>query len=351
MRFPDSHKPLIAALIILPVLAAAECELPTAGTPSDGKVRIDLYVQGDIEIAPPAWVLDRGKHVSPEERVINECSNLLHARSISDSLPERLNIFAHLPEEARSAAFIAVSSVDQKMAVDKTGPYWHAYVTAFPDLRFVGATVRLAYGLATLDETIQAPGDLVGKKVGLVARPSSIRALQEILLIRSWGIYDRISVKEYLPAELAGALNRREVDAVFMPAGRMTGRELMPTGVDFDDPSLRWISISTDDILIATNKTPVLAERVVFSPAAGATNGDDEVGLVTFDVAWFTFASTPDAVVYEFINAAQQVCPPQAPSCNGRSPQSMIRWPELETDLLHPGALKFYQEIGVEPTR
>ena len=44
----------------------------------------------------------------------------------------------------------------------------------------------------------------------------------------------------------------------------MTDRMLLPLGVDFADESLKWISISEDDILAATDNTPVLAERLVF---------------------------------------------------------------------------------------
>ena len=341
----------LVAMLFGTSLTAAECPFAASDASPNNKVQLSLYVQGDFEMEPPAWVISHGEHVSPEERLINECSTAFStinsAVTISDSLPERLNVFAHLPETARNSAFVTVSSVDQKMAMDKTGPYWHSYVMAFPDLRFVGATVRLAFGLVTLDESIQSSTDLVGKRVGLVMRPSSLRALQEIVLIKSWGIYDKISVQEYLPAQLPEALARNEVDAIFTQVGRMAGNRLLPLNIDFDDAGLRWISISEEDVVAATDNTPVLAERVVFSPRTGATNGNKEVGLITFDAAWFTFASAPNDVVYEFIHTASQVCPPQAPDCGGRSPESLVRWPQLDTNLIHPGALKFYREAGV----
>ena len=128
----------LIAMLIGPLSAFADCDLPASDNSSADKLNVDLYVQGEVDIVPPAWIMSRGTYVSPEERIINECSKFLRAKTISDSLPERLNIFAHLPESARATAFIAVSSVDQKMAMEKTGPYWHSYVTAFPDLRFVG---------------------------------------------------------------------------------------------------------------------------------------------------------------------------------------------------------------------
>ena len=339
---------IIAGMLVCSVVTAADCsEAFGSGAANDPKIPVKLYVQGSLKMKSPSWIMGRGEYHSPEELLIDRCSQRLTATTVSDSLPERLNVFAYEPEAARSGAFIGVSSVDQKMAMEKTGPYWHAYVTAFPDLRFVGATIRFAHGLVTLDDSIRSAQDLAGKRVGLVMRPSSLRALQEIVLIKAWDIYDQITVKEYLPGELARAMDRGEVDAVFMPVAREANGRLMPMNINIRREDIRWISLSPEDVEAATNNTPVLAERVVITPAAGATNGDDEVGLITFDVAWFTFASMADAVAYEFAHVVQNVCPALKPDCPGRSVESLLRWPELDAGLIHPGALKFYHEAGI----
>ncbi|MBS93654.1 MAG: hypothetical protein CL799_04325 [Chromatiales bacterium] len=341
------HVLLLFTCILGAASASAE-SCPQAfksGAGKDPKTPVSLYVQGRLIMKPPAWVMGRGKYISAEERLINRCSKRLTATTVSDSLPERLNVFAYRPETARSGAFIGVSSVDQKMAMEKTGPYWHAYVTAFPDLRFVGATIRFAHGLVTRDANIRSVEDLAGKRVGLVMRPSSLRALQEVVLINAWDIYDRITVKEYLPAELAGALNRGEVDAVFMPIAREVDGTLQVMHRNLSRGDIRWLSLSGDDVAAATHNTPVLAERVLFTPAGRA----EEVGLITFDVAWFTFASTPDNVAYEFAQAVYHACPPLKPDCSGKSVESLLRWPELDPGLIHPGALIFYREAGIDP--
>lgn len=312
---------------------------------SEPKTSITLYVQGGLKMKPPALAMDRGHYVSAEERLINRCSKQLTARSVSDPLPERLNVFAYQSDEARNGSFIGVSSVDQRMAMEKRGPDWHTYVTAFPDLRFVGATIRFAHGLVTLDDTIRSASDLAHKRVGLVERPSSLRALQETVLINAWGIYDKITVREYLPGMMAGALERGEVDVMFMPVVRATDNDFMPINSTINREDLKWISLSPEDIAVAIKNSPVMAERVVFtSPASG-----EEVGLITFDVAWFTFASTDDNVAYEFARAIRHACSPQQFDCPERSMLSLLRWPELNSRLIHPGALRFYREAGMDP--
>ncbi len=346
--FPGRILLILAGMLMISSAAAADCpEAFSSGAGNQPKLPVKLYVQGGLKVKAPSWIMGRAEYRSPEELLINRCSRRLTGTTVSDSLPERLNVFAYDPQAARSGAFIGVSSVDQKMAMEKTGPYWHAYVTAFPDLRFVGATIRFAHGLVTLDDSIRSAQDLTGKRVGLVMRPSSLRALQEIVLIKAWDIYDQITVKEYLPGELARALDRGEVDAVFMPVAREANGRLMPMNINIRRKDIRWISLSPEDVVAATNNTPVLAERVVITPAAGATNGEKDVGLITFDVAWFTFASTADAVVYEFAHVVQNVCPALKPDCPGRSAESLLLWPELDAGLIHPGALKFYREAGI----
>ena len=316
------------------------------GPTYQSKTFVNLYVEGNLKMRSKSQKKDSNNFVSPEEELINRCSRRLTANTFSDSLPERLNVFADQSKESRSGAFISVSSVDQKMAMEKKGPYWHAYVTAFPDLRFVGATIRLAHGLVTLDNTIQSAQDLTGKRVGLVMRPSSLRVLQEIVLVNAWDIYDQIRVKEYSPGDMSDALDQGEVDVVFMPAVREANGKWLPINLNIKRSDIHWISISTQDVIAATKNTPVLAERIAFPLSATSVDNYEEVGLITFDVAWFTFASTPDNVVYDFLQAVRHVCPSEINTCPTISTDRLLLWPKLETRLIHPGAQRFYKEQG-----
>ena len=176
-------------------------------------------------------------------------------------------------------------------------------------------------------------------------RPSSLRALQEIVLINAWDIYDQIRVQEYSPDDMSDALDQGEVDIVFMPVIREVNGKLLPIHLDINRSDIHWISLSTQDVIAATKNTPVLAERIALPLSATSADNYKEVGLITFDVAWFTFASTPDDVVYDFLQAARHVCSPKQPNCPGLSVERLLRWPQLETRLIHPGAQKFYKEM------
>ena len=285
------------------------------------------------------------KFVAPEAELINSCSKRLTAKTFTGPLPERLNIFAYQSREQRNGAFVAVSSVDQRLAMEKKGPFWHAYVTDFPDLRFVGATVRVAQGLVTLDKHIKTAKDLVGKRIGLVMRPSSLRVLQEAVLINSWDIYDQITVKEYPPGDMSDALDRGEVDVAFMPVIREDKGNLLSINLDINRTDIHWISISSKDVTSATESTSVLAEQLILPRPATTVKGEDDVGLITFDIAWFTFASTPDVVVYDFLQTARHFCSPNGQGCSALPADRLLRWPQLETKLIHPGAQRFYKEM------
>ena len=90
----------------------------------------------------------------------------------------------------------------------------------------------------------------------------------------------------------------------------------------------------------------MLAERIAFPLSATSADNYEEVGLITFDVAWFTFASTPDDVVYDFLQAVRHVCPSEINICPTISTDRLLLWPKLETRLIHPGAQRFYKEQG-----
>ena len=329
------------------IVSASSTECPkdfTEGLIHKPKTALRLYVEGRLGMQPTSGVIKINDYVSPEEELINSCSQGLTAKTFIAPLPERLNIFAHRSKDSRSGAFINVSSVDQKMAMEKQGPSWHAYAASFSDLRFVGATVRLAHGLLTLDREINSVQDLVGKRIGLVMRPSSLRVLQEALLSGVWDIYDQIIVKEYPPDEMSKALEQGEVDVIFLPVIRETKGKLLPINLDFNPRDMHWISISSNDVKTAMEKTLILADHMVLPEITQSANKEEDIGLITFDVAWFTFASTPDDVVYDFLQTVRHVCPSDINSCSTISTDRLLLWPKLEARLIHPGAQRFYKE-------
>ena len=349
--FANCRQPLVLVILVLISIysrvSASTINCPNAPnlkpTPQT-KVPVSLYIEGTLGIRQTSSKDENEFFVASEAELINSCSQSLTAKTFIAPLPERLNIFAHRSKESRSGAFINVSSVDQKMAMKKKGPSWHAYTASFSDLRFVGATVRLAHGLLTLDGTINSVHDLVGKRIGLVMRPSSLRVLQETLLSGVWGIYDQIIVKEYPPGEMSKALEQDEVDAIFLPVIRETKGKLLPINIDFNRRDIHWISISSKDVKTAMEETLILADHMVLPDVTQSANKEEDIGLITFDVAWFTFASTPDDVVYDFLQTVRHVCPSDINSCSTISTDHLLLWPKLENGLIHPGAQRFYKE-------
>ena len=311
---------------------------------SQTKVPVSLYVEGTLG---PHQSSSKNKNeilISQEAELINSCSQSLAAKTFIAPLPTRLNIFADQSRESRSGAFINVSSVDQKMAIEKKGPPWHSYTAAFSDLRFVGATVRLAHGLLTLDKEINSVEDLVGKRIGLVMRPSSLRVLQEAFLSGVWDIYDQITVKEYPPNKMFIALEQDEVDVIFLPVIRKTKATFLPINLDFKRKDMHWISIPSKDVKTAMDNTLILADHMVLPEIKESANKQQDIGLITFDVAWFTFASTPDDVVYDFLQTVRHICPSDINGCSRISTDRLLLWPKLETGLIHSGAQSFYKE-------
>ena len=100
------------------------------------------------------------------------------------------------------------------------------------------------------------------------------------------------------------------------------------------------------DVKTAMDNTLILADHMVLPEIKESANKEEDIGLITFDIAWFTFASTPDDVVYDFLQTVRHFCPSNINSCSTISTDRLLLWPKLETGLIHPGAQRFYKEQG-----
>jgi TRAP-type uncharacterized transport system substrate-binding protein len=129
-----------------------------------------------------------------------------------------------------------------------------------------------------------------------------------------------------------------------MPVIREDKGNLLSINLDINRPDIHWISISSKDVTSATESTSILAEQLIL-PRSTTVKGEGAVGLITFDIAWFTFASTPDDVVYAFLQSVRHFCSPNGQGCSVLPADRLLRWPQLETRLIHPGAQRFYKEM------
>ncbi|MDC0663797.1 TAXI family TRAP transporter solute-binding subunit [Marinobacter sp. SS21] len=197
--------------------------------------------------------------------------------------------------------------------------------------------------VASKGSNINSFEDLAGKRVSVGNPGSGQRATAEVLLdAMGWGL-DKFSLAaELKAAEQSQALCDGNIDAFFYTVGHPSG-------------AIKEATTSCDSVLVNVDNeaTQSLVDdnpyyRVATIPG-GMYRGNDE-DVTTFGVAatFVTSTSVPDDVVYEVVKAVFE----NFDSFKRLHPAfANLQKAEMVSDALsaplHPGALKYYKEVGL----
>jgi len=242
------------------------------------------------------------------------------------------------------------------------GPPEHKYEHKFTDLKFIASKPGSFPGIFALDQDIHGTEDLAGLRIGVVPRVSSNWIWTYALLNDAWDIYDKVKLVTCpTPNHGLEKILNGEIDAT------MWGFFLMETiegngfstrpGMDaFEGKRINWINVSLEDVAKINRANPWKMGRVVMAKGSLRAEGpkaldpEKDIGLAEFSVAICGWDSTDDDVVYEllkFLDAKSSLWP----EFSGGRPMNlarMSRFPGLIEDMVHPAALKYYREKGMD---
>ena len=190
---------------------------------------------------------------------------------------------------------------------------------------------------------IKSVADLKGKRVSL-DEPGSGTLVDARIILGAWGLKDSDVKAEYLKPNQAGdKMKDGAMDAFFFVGGFPAGAisELASTG-----SGIELVPIDGE------NAAKILSQHKFFATdaiPAGTYKGVDAVKTISVGAQWVTSAKVPDEVVYEVVKGMWSDKARGALDA-GHAKGKMIR---KETALsgigipLHPGAEKFYKEVGL----
>ncbi|ABC21412.1 TAXI family TRAP transporter solute-binding subunit [Rhodospirillum rubrum] len=195
---------------------------------------------------------------------------------------------------------------------------------------------RKATGIRTFD-------DLKGRRVSLGITGSGQRATAEVLLAAmDWTLKDFSAVPEVKPAEQSAALCDDRVDAIIYVVGHPNGAIIEAT--TSCDAGFVAVDNAGTASLIAENpfyaKTVIPAKLYRGNPADTPTFGVHATLVAT--------AALPDDVAYALVKAVMENFDDFRklhPAFAGLVRESMV--PAQSTVPVHPGALRYFQEIGL----
>lgn len=325
---------------VIILLFAVSCSTEEQESTVGGQGIKDMKPLTVYSPAPPSNML----HILNLELVdvADQCASVPQLSVIPVALPNSINDINQKPDAERQYHLPIVTAVDFLTARDKTGPEWHAYDRANKDLKLVAKLYDIGFAMLAFDPSLSSPADLKGKRIGVPPRPSSIRVLSEALLRDGWGILDDVELVDLTPPQVAEALASGRIDATTWNLVRHEGEgyaTLMPNLLDH--PSARWIGVDEKAVAAMNEKNPFVLSLSVMGPGKSGEAGQG-VSMLSFAQALTAWDKTDGTVIKALLGCILK----QGNHNKGLNTdvKSMLAWPGLTPDLIHPAALEFYRD-------
>jgi TRAP-type uncharacterized transport system substrate-binding protein len=229
------------------------------------------------------------------------------------------------------------------------------YKRKFSDLKFV-ATLSLAnFGFCTYDPSIKAPQDLIGKTIAVFRKRAAPTTLSDAILRDAWGIYDKVRLSYHTPMAFKDVLTTGVADAAFgvlvvrLKGGRFGSNpyfDAIRTGRD-----TYWLEVTSQDINKINERNIWKTFRAVIpKDALGKGQPRQDSGLISSPTSVSGWDMANEDVVYELTKFLAENAELVSSRLRGRpfGLEFMTRYPDLNEDMVHPGALKYYKEKGIK---
>jgi len=284
--------------------------------------------------------------------LINENSTWLKATAIeSPSVTVNFQLLYSEPERRDDTLIISMVQFAE-LAREGKEPFTERY----DGLRFIAAVGYNAMGFITLDSNIRTVADFEGKTVSIGDKASVTRVEMLQTIMESAGVLDEVDL-QYLGLQSgANALRDGLIDATLGSASLVSPpdnyavspylSELMST------KTVYFVSMDSEDITYMNEVLgPLETEHIIPAGSVGDSQTEPWIGIGKV-MGWAADVEMPDDVVYEICRIIYEHADEfqeYSPSLAFVSQETMPKWGVPDEDM-HPGALEFYEEKGLEIT-
>ena len=325
--------------LLLPLLGLlAACDTAETGEKNAGEAPMSNQTGSSYTIyspAPPQIMLHR--HNLALGKILEGCGFANQVPPVA--LPQSINQLDSMTAAEKAFHLPIITTIDFLPAVTGSGPDWHAYSRINSDLKFVASLYDVTFGVLAFDATIQSAEDLKGKRIGAPPRPSAVRLFTEALVRDGWGMAGEIEIVDILPPDLGAALKEGRIDATSWNLVSHTGQGQEPMAPPLLGlPGAHWLPVDDKSLAAINDANPFKTARSQIKTANG-----NSIDLLSFKQGLAAWTSTPADQVGGMLSC-------MASDQSGGfdfSPNAMADWPHLTANLVHPGAVAFYQERGV----
>ncbi len=258
-----------------------------------------------------------------------------------------------LPTERKNHALITTyTHLDLVLAWQGAEPYERE----FTDLKIVARTMEPLFGFCSYDPDIRSYEDLIGKKVASFMRGDAPEILFTSLFRDGWGILDQVKMTHHAPPTFKDILITGVVDVV-------PGAYLWPTrepgefavgafGLEvMGVKQTYWIDVSQEAVDRMNQANPWVTSRTVI-PKGGAMENTppEDTAVISFATIMVAFDTVPEEIVYEVVKFLDENSAEYERRMLGAPLDAalMADVPGMTEEHFHPGAVKYYKEVGVK---
>lgn len=212
-----------------------------------------------------------------------------------------------------------------------------------PNLRALGSAYANAVHIVTLEGSgINSLADLAGKRVSVGAPGSGTEVSAQAIMAANGITYDDIEEQLLNFNETADALTDGQIDAGFLSVGAPTSSLLSLAEVR----DIKLISLSEAEIAASLAADPTFSAYTI---AGGLYKGQDEdVATIGTPNVIVVAAEMDEQLAYDFVTALYANIDEVIaihPSANDTTAEFSLAATPIP---LHPGALRYYEEQGME---
>lgn len=250
-------------------------------------------------------------------------------------------------------AFGIVSDLSYWTAKDGGKPFEKKYT----NMRAVGLNQICGYNLISMDPAIKTKEDLVGKKIAMGKKGSSISICSEFILGDVWGMLDKVDAQYIGWKEGRQAIKDGLVDAMLVV--EVISADDAGNAIWSDHPSFAelialqkvyFIAPTEAEVEVGKKKKgwPIACHNI--PPNALGPNQPESAAAISIMNAYLADASMPDEVAYEIMKVQYDHYKEWAgyhSAVKAITPETLGFAPINSESEFHPGALKFLKEKGV----
>ncbi len=316
--------------------------------PPHEEVTLEIYA---TPMGTPAYIIALGL-----SELLKERHPWLRASVLEGGAEENIITTDELPPERRGRALIMQLHHSERF---KAMNGWKPYTREYTDLKIVNGLINQGFTFWSFNPDIRSMQDLAGKKIAANPPPMAPMRIFDAVM-DAWDLRDKVEVSGHRPTDLKDMLMTGVADVAY-PTSCQQGKGgtfLVPPYMReaFATKPTYWVTPTQEDVdkinaLYSAGKSAV--ETKLMEVPKGVVDGENplhDTAVLLMPTSTMCWDTADPELIYEYVKfLAENADEFSKRGRNMRFSLEFMASSQGHTEaLMHPGALRYYKEKGVE---